>query len=141
MKPLILVLSLLSFWPAHVFAGDIPDTPGNRQAAAERYLAVASLESMMRDVIEKTAENLPEDQRKGFVDLMGKHVRIGVLERSAVASMVRHFTVRELNALADFYGSPEGKSAMKKFGLYMADVMPVIDQEMKRAFLEYKDTK
>lgn len=141
MKPLILVLSLLSFWPAHVLAGDTPDTPGNRQAAAERYLAVAPLESMLRDVVEKTSENLPEDQRRGFVDLMGKYLRIGVLERSTVASMVRHFTVRELNALADFYGSPEGKSAMKKFGLYMADVMPVIDQEMKRAFQEYKDTK
>jgi hypothetical protein len=36
----------------------------------------------------------------------------------------------ELKALADFYGSPVGKSAMKKFGTYMADVMPDIEAEM-----------
>jgi hypothetical protein len=28
--------------------------------------------------------------------------------------------------LADFYGSPVGKSAMQKFGAYMADIMPVM---------------
>jgi hypothetical protein len=55
--------------------------------------------------------------------------------------MVRHFTVRELNALTDFYGSPEGRSAMKKFGAYMADVMPAIQQEMARAIQQYKATQ
>ena len=71
---------------------------------------------------------------------MTKYFRIGVLERAVVSSMVRHFTVRELNALADFYGSPEGRSAMNKFGAYMADVMPVIQQEMERAMDEYEST-
>ena len=123
----------------NVFAADIPDTPGNRQASAERYLSVAPLDSMMKDMVEKTAENLPTGERKAYVEFMTKYVRIQVLERSVVSSMVRHFTVRELNALADFYGSPEGRSAMKKFGVYMADVMPVIQQEMARAVQQYKD--
>jgi hypothetical protein len=35
--------------------------------------------------------------------------------------------------LADFYGSPVGKSAMQKFGAYMADVMPAIQAEMLKA--------
>ena len=42
----------------------------------------------------------------------------------------------ELSALADFYGSEVGKSAMKKFGTYMADVMPSIDAEMTKAYTE-----
>jgi hypothetical protein len=53
-----------------------------------------------------------------------------------LASMAKHFTVDELNALADFYGSREGRSAMKKFGAYMADIMPVIEQEMTKAQVE-----
>jgi hypothetical protein len=60
-------------------------------------------------------------------------VRPEVLERAAMASMVKVFTAEELNALADFFGSPVGKAAMGKFGVYMADVMPVIQQEMFRA--------
>ena len=136
-----MMIVLLGITSPCVFAGDIPETPGNRQAAAERYLDVAPMDSMMRDMIEKTAENLPEGQRKSFVEIMTNYVRLNVLERSVVSSMVRHFTVRELNALADFYGSPEGRSAMKKFGAYTADIMPVIQQEMARAIQQYKATQ
>ena len=35
-----------------------------------------------------------------------------------------------------FYGSPEGKSAAKKFGPYMAGIMPQIQQEVKKAMDE-----
>jgi hypothetical protein len=138
MKKLLLIVLLLSMGSPYALAADKPDTPKNRQAAAERYFAVAPMDSMMKDTIEKTAENLPIEQRKAFIEFMTKHVRINVLELAAVSSMVRHFTVRELNALADFYGSPEGRSAMKKFGAYMADVMPVIQQEMAQTIKHYK---
>jgi hypothetical protein len=35
--------------------------------------------------------------------------------------------------LADFYGSPVGKSAMQKFGAYMADIMPTMEAEIMKA--------
>jgi hypothetical protein len=35
--------------------------------------------------------------------------------------------------LADFYGSPVGKSAMQKFGTYMADIMPTMEAEIMKA--------
>ena len=47
--------------------------------------------------------------------------------------IVLGFTTDELKALADFYGSPVGKSAMQKFGAYMADVMPAMQAEMLKA--------
>lgn len=141
MKKMLLIMFLLNVGASYVLAADIPDTPGNRQVAAERYLAVTPMDSMMKDMIEKTSENLPVEQEKAYINFMNKYVRINVLERAAVSSMVHHFTVRELNALADFYGSPEGRSAMKKFGAYMADVMPAIQQEMARAIQQYKATQ
>jgi len=60
-------------------------------------------------------------------------VRADVLERIARESMVKTFTTDELNALANFYGSQHGASAMKKFGVYMGQVMPAIQQEIQRA--------
>lgn len=141
MKKFLLMMFLLIIGSSYVQAADIADSPDNRQAAAERYLAVAPMEWMMHDAIEKMADRLPSGQRETFVEIMTQYVRTDVIKRAAASSMVRHFTVRELNALADFYGSPEGRSAMTKFGAYMADVMPVIQQEMARALQQYKEAR
>ena len=48
-------------------------------------------------------------------------------------AMVKNFTTEELKALADFYGSPVGKSAMQKFGAYMADIMSLVQAEIIKA--------
>ena len=134
----LFLVGMLVITPHIALGGDLPDTYGNRLAAAERYLQVASMKDMMRDMIVETAKNLPEKVGGAYVSLMNKHIRIEILERAALASMAKHFTVDELNALADFYGSKEGRSAMKKFGAYMGDVMPVIQQEMGRVQTEIK---
>ena len=47
----------------------------------------------------------------------------------------------ELNALADFYGSSVGASAMKKFGAYMADVAPALQLELRRGMQELGKNK
>ena len=39
-------------------------------------------------------------------------------------------TVDELNAMPEFYSSTHGASAMRKFGAYMADVMPAVQEEV-----------
>ena len=128
-----LLVLLASSLTSTSIAADIPDTHGNRLAAARSYLEVVSMKDMMRDMIAESAKNLPENIRPSYVQYMTKAVRVEVLESTALASMAQHFTVRELKALAAFYGSPVGRSGMKKFGAYMADVMPAIQQEMLRA--------
>lgn len=136
MKPLLIAL-LLSFSTLS-FASEILDTPANRKIAAERYMTVVSMENMMSDVITQSAKNIPEQQRSRFINLMTQYVRLDVLEREALSSMIKHFSVKELNALADFYGSPEGQSAVKKLGVFMADVTPLIQQEIFRAAKQLK---
>lgn len=128
-----LLILLLSSIRIDAFAADIPDSHGTRLAAAQHYLEIVSMKDMVRDMISESAKNLPENVQLSLAQLMTKVIRVDVMERTALASMAQHFTVKEINALADFYGSPEGRSAMKKFGAYMADVMPVIQQEMLRA--------
>ncbi len=82
---------------------------------------------------EKMAANLPPDQREQFKKLMTSQLDIAALTKAMIDSMVKHFTTEELKALADFYGSPVGKSAMQKFGAYMADIMPVMEAEIMKA--------
>jgi len=125
----LLLLSL--FIPAlHALAADSEE---ERIAAARRYLGVAQMSKITDDTVTELAKAVPVEQRDAFLAFMRNAVRPEVLEQAAMASMVKVFTAEELNALADFFGSPVGKSAMGKFGVYMADVMPVIQQEMFRA--------
>jgi hypothetical protein len=131
MNTLRSLLLLALFIPAsHASAADSEE---ERIAAARRYLEVAQMSKITDDTVTELARTVPAEQRDRFLEFMHNAIRPEVLERAAMASMVKVFTAEELNALADFFGSPVGRSAMGKFGVYMADVLPVIQQEMFRA--------
>ncbi len=133
-----LMVMLMGSLPALAEPTDAADTAQTRKEAAERYAKVADVRKLMTDSVEAMAQRMPEAQRERFRAVMTTHVRPEVLEAAMIAAMRKHFTTRELNALADFYGSEEGRSAMAKFGLYMADVMPLVQAEIARAFAEYQ---
>jgi len=108
-------------------------TDAEKLAAAERYMATAPLSDMINDMTAKVAVQIPENRRANFIRVMTEEIDMDRLESAVLDAMVKTFTLEELNALADFYGSEVGKSAMAKFGTYMALVMPTIQQEMIRA--------
>jgi len=133
MKRLILAALVCSCFLASAVAEGLTDTPENRRAQAERYLAASDPKTMFESMAKKMAVNMPEDQRGRFVELFVSKVDMDALTKAMLDSMVKHFSAEELKALADFYGSPVGKSAMSKFSDYMADFMPSMQQEMAKA--------
>ena len=110
-----------------------PDTSETRRQEAERYLQATPPKALFEDMADKMSVNLPADQRDQFKKLMTSQLDIAALTKAMVDSMVKHFTTEELKALADFYDSPVGKSAMQKFGAYMADIMPTMEAEIMKA--------
>jgi hypothetical protein len=131
-KPiLILIMLTLSASPLWVSAAS--DTPETRRQEAERYLKAMPPRAVFDDLADKMAANLPPDQRDQFKRMMTADLDIAALTKAMTDAMVKHFTTEEIKALADFYGSPVGKSAMQKFGAYMADLMPVIEAEVLKA--------
>jgi hypothetical protein len=132
MKQKVLILVVLTACACSpVFSA--PDTPETRRKEAERYLQVSPPKALFEDMADKMAANLPADQRDQFKKLMTTQVDIAALSKAMTDAMVKNFTTDELKALADFYGSPVGKSAMQKFGAYMADIMPVVQAEIMKA--------
>src|SRR5213080_361513 len=130
-KPIIIVaVSLLA---SSVFVNSATDTPETRRHEAERYLQVSPPKAVFEDMADKMAANIPADQREQFKKVMTTQVDIAALSKAMTDAMVKNFTTEELKALADFYGSPVGKSAMQKFGAYMADIMPVVQAEIMKA--------
>jgi hypothetical protein len=126
---ILLLLSMCAWSPVFSAA----DTPETRRKEAERYLQVSPPKALFEDMADKMAANLPADQREQFKKVMTTDVDIAALSKAMIDAMVKNFTTEELKALADFYGSPVGKSAMQKFGAYMADIMPVVQAEIMKA--------
>jgi hypothetical protein len=133
MKRIILITLLAVPW---AFGQQVADTPANRLAAAKRYLKAVPPSEMVADTLDRVAGQVPEDRREDFKKALTKVVRSERIEALTLQAVTKHFTVKEINALAAFYGSPEGRSITKKFGDYMADVMPAIQQELAAAMEE-----
>jgi hypothetical protein len=114
----------------------LPDNPENRTAAAKQYLKAMPPKEMLESLATRVAPNLPEKDRKAFMEVMQSANLEKAADRITLEGLVKDFTVGELNAMTAFYGSPEGKSAAKKFGPYMMGVMPQIQQEIKKAMDE-----
>lgn len=111
----------------------IPDTQENRLAETKRYLEAVPPREMMADVGRNVAANAPEPQAAQFLKTFMDNLDMASIERTMKESLPKHFTADELRALADFFGSTVGKSAMSKYGAYMGSIMPVIQQEVAKA--------
>ncbi len=119
------------------------DTLADRRAAAARIMSVVPMSQMLEDSFTQIAKQFPKNKRAGVIAKMRKNVRVDVVERIAIDSMVKTFTAEELNALADFYGSKPGRSATQKFGIYMMGpiILPVIQAEIQRALQQQSNQK
>ena len=127
---MFIMLSVMTIQPLSLRAQGMPDTFGNRVAAAQVYLEVFPIKSMIDDSIIESSRNISEGDRAKFIQFMQKSLNIRSLEQVMVANFARHFTVQEIQALVNFYGSEIGVSIMKKMGPYMADVMPSVQREV-----------
>lgn len=60
-------------------------------------------------------------------------MRLDVIESAARQSLAKHLPVSELEVFVAFIKNTEARSAMDKMKYYMADLLPVIQQELVRA--------
>lgn len=116
----------------------VADNEENRQAAAKQYLEVAPPQELLTEISEKVVKMLPEKSQKVFLEVMKSKSLQDATYNITLKALVKHFTVNELKAQTAFYGSPEGKSIHKKFGEYMVDIMPQVNQEVIAALQKAK---
>jgi Uncharacterized protein conserved in bacteria (DUF2059) len=117
-------------------AKSLPDNPENRTVLAKQYLEIMKPKDMLQSVAGRVVPRLPEKDRKPFTDIMNSPAIEESAYRITLDGLVKHFTVGELNAMLAFYGSPDGQSASKKYGSYLGEIMPQIQQEVKKAVAE-----
>ena len=117
-----------------------------RRAAAEAYVALPDVQSMMdemmsaRTLASNLAASLPPNvnatpaQIASIGAIMEEAMRPvrPELERAMVSSSVKNFTTEEILALTAFYQSPVGASVMSKMQPFMQDAMTAIAPSMQR---------
>jgi hypothetical protein len=111
----------------------LDDTPANRGQQADRYLAAMPVKEMLANMVAQVSKNIPAKQRQAFRDMLTKHLDMPALEKVMRESLAKRLTADELKAMADFYGSAVGKSAMKKLNACMGDFVPAVQLEMMKA--------
>lgn len=132
-----LALTLIAACGATVVcAADVVDSQEARVAAAKRYFEVSDFQHLLEESIRAGAASQDPKRADEVVQAVMRHLHTDVLAHIMLNAMVKNFTADELNALADFYGSPAGKSAMAKFPKYMADAMPPVMAEVQRTAKE-----
>ena len=133
MKILRITAVLLTLTGSAFASEVLSDTPENRAKAVDEYLSVVPVKELVDEMTEKVAASIPENNREAFKSMLTKHFDLDALAAAEKQSMAKIFTVGELKAMTAYYSTPEGKSSVKKMGALMADLMPVIQAELKKA--------
>jgi|SRR5690554_2236853 len=94
--------------------------------AAKRYMEAANLGALWDSMVSEHSATLSEADRREYLASSESRINIVKFEEIMLDGLVTVFTVEELNALADFYGSSAGQSALAKYGKFSAYISPRI---------------
>ena len=132
----VCVLSAVALLSSPVFALD--DTTSNREREATRYENSMDMQSLLNGMYSAMASQMPKSSPLNGVVL--QFIREEVMRdndlRHIVHQMnVKNYTANELEALANFYGSPEGMAITRKtpqvMNAVMQEVTPLMQQRMQ----------
>ena len=122
-----------SLWAQGFQQRQLLDTAANRSRETVRYLQIIPASEIIGDVTQNIAQTLPLEQQKDFITNMRSEINLNTVHENISKAMVKHMNATEIGALADFYSTPVGKSAMKKMGLCMSEVTPLVQKEIQSA--------
>jgi hypothetical protein len=136
----------------------LEDTPQNREQQVDRYLNAVPMQELMQQmansmantapmmqqkIIDQVAPNATPEQRQVVEDVLAdkaklqekmlKNIDLNTIRKIQREVLVATLTADELSAMADFYLSPVGKSAMSKMGAYTQELMPLMIPEIIKA--------
>jgi len=133
MQRLICIMVVLACCFAATTAYSQESCSSEKSRAVENYWRTCPVDDLLDQMALEILKQIPKEQQKDFAK-----VWLTVVDKAEIASVLSrllcsHFTLEELKALAAFYGSPEGKSIMKKMPKYTADFMPYMMNMANRA--------
>ena len=112
---------------------------GDRQAAAEAYARIVDYPLLIEKAATRRAAELPVSEREAFIEFIIEEVDFEMTRFYATISMVDLFEASELQALASFAATPEGRSALAKLPALGAILNPIVERQIEDAERDFRE--
>jgi hypothetical protein len=120
-----------------------PNLPANaqsdRRAAAEAYARVVDYPLLIEKAASRRAAELPASEREAFIAFITRRVDFEMTRFYAISAMVDLFEASELQALASFAATPEGRSALAKLPALGAILNPIVERQIEDAERRFRE--
>jgi hypothetical protein len=115
----------------------LPDLPASaqsdRRSAAEAYARVVDYPLLIEKAATRRAAELPASEREAFIAFVTEEVDFDMTRFYAISAMVDLFEASELEALASFAATPQGRSALAKLPALGAILIPIVERQIEDA--------
>jgi hypothetical protein len=112
---------------------------GDRRAAAEAYARVVDYPLLIEKAATRRAAELPAAEREAFLAFITEEVDAEMTRFYAISAMVELFEASELEALASFAATPEGRSALAKLPALGAVLTPLVERQIADAERRFRE--
>src|ERR671919_183160 len=129
-------------WPlalALMLASSPAGAQSDRRAAAEAYARIVDYPLLIEKAASRRAAELPASEREAFVAFVTEEVDFDMTRFYAISAMVDVFEASELQALASFAATPEGRSALAKLPALGAILTPIIERQIADAERRFRE--
>ena len=111
----------------------------DRRAAAEAYARIVDYSLLIEKAATRRAAELPASEREAFIAFITKEVDVDMTRFYAISAMVDLFEASELQALASFAATPEGRSALAKLPALGAILTPIVERQIEDAARDFRE--
>ena len=112
---------------------------GDRRSAAEAYARVVDYRLLIEKAATRKAAQLPASEREAFIKFVTRKVDSEMTRFYAISAMVDLFEASELQALASFAATPEGRSALAKLPALGAILTPIVERQIDDAARDFRE--
>ena len=110
----------------------------DRRSAAEAYARIVDYPLLIQSAATRRAAELPASEREAFIAFIAREVDVDMTRFYAISAMVDVFEANELEALASFAATPEGRSALAKLPALGAILNPIVESQIADAERDFR---
>ena len=141
-KMFLMTCTLLALGIVSPVMADDTEDLAKKLRLAKEYSSQAPVADEVKQTIDALAIQVPMDKRVVFRSALERTIDADQLETISEMALAEVFTEAELQALVDFYSTPEGQATRVKMPQYQDRIKPVLEQMIRDAVETFqKQTK
>ena len=137
MKKILLIAAVTLVTSMPVLAQDSQEL-AKRIEIAKKYSEIVPVENEINDAIEQLSLQVPVDRRALMTSILKRSIKADRLKAVSELALAETFSTAELQALVDFYDTPEGMAVREKMPDYQNKIAPVLEEMIREAVSLYQ---